>query len=164
MLTDGVVTLRDISAADIALLYEWRNGAETRPMFRDDRPLELDSHSRFVRRHLEAPNGDYWWIIEVSRVPVGTISLYHFSADRRNCEFGRFIISPEHRGRGYGRRALALVMGMARSSGVERISCEVLSSNQGAVRLYDGLGFAAKGIDEAGPRSFILMEAGLNRK
>jgi RimJ/RimL family protein N-acetyltransferase len=164
MLTDGAIVLRDIAAADITLLYEWRNDPETGPMFRDDRPLNFESHSRFVQRYFENRQGDYWWIVEATHVPVGTISLYGFSADRRACEFGRFIIGREYRGSGYGRRALALAMSAARSLGVERISCEVLSSNEGALRLYNHLGFTAKGIDHAGPRQFILMEAELNRK
>ena len=162
MLTDGAVTLREVAADDTALLYAWRNDAETRPMFRDDRLLEFESHSRFVQRHIAGPPGDYWWIVEAGRLPVGTISLYRFSADRKACEFGRFIIIPEHRGRGYGRRALSLAMSFARSRGVERMSCEVLSSNEPAVRLYSSLGFTLKGIDHSGPRSFVLMEAGLN--
>jgi RimJ/RimL family protein N-acetyltransferase len=163
MLADGAIALREIAAADIALLYGWRNDAETRPMFRDDRPLDFDSHCRFVQQYFAGARDDYWWIVEASHVPIGTISLYRFSADRRACEFGRFIIGREHRGLGYGRRALALAMGMARSLGVERISCEVLSSNEQALRLYSSLGFTWKGIDNAGQRSFVLMEAELNR-
>lgn len=160
MLTDGGIALREITPDDIPLLYAWRNDPENRPMFRDDRPLNFDSHSRFVQRHFEDAPGDYWWIVEASGVPVGTISLYRFSAGRRVCEFGRFIISREHRGRGYGRRALMLAIGRARSLGVERISCEVLSSNEPALRLYNSLGFTTKGIDQAGQRSFVLLEAG----
>jgi ribosomal-protein-alanine N-acetyltransferase len=164
MLTDGAIALREITAADITLLHGWRNDAETRPMFRDDRPLHFDSHSRFVQRYFANAPGDYWWIVEASQVPIGTISLYRFSADRRACEFGRFIIGREHRGCGYGRRALALALSLARSLGVERISCEVLSSNERALRLYGSLGFTRKGIDDAGARRFVLMEAELNRK
>ena len=86
------------------------------------------------------------------------------NADRRTCEFGRFIIGREYRALGYGRRALALAMSVARSLGVERISCEVLSTNDCALRLYDRCGFTVKAIDQTGLRRFISMEAELNKK
>jgi RimJ/RimL family protein N-acetyltransferase len=159
MLTDGTVVLREVTVADIALLYAWRNDPETHPMFRDDRPLDFDSHRRFVERYSASVPGDYWWIVEAAGVPVGAIALYGFGADRRACEFGRFIIGREHRGCGYGRRALELAMRFARSLGVERISCAVLSSNEHALRLYSSLGFIAKGIEHAGERGFVLMES-----
>ena len=164
MLTDGVINLREISANDIRLLYDWRNDPQSRPMFRDDRALDFDAHCGFLRRYFTGERGEYWWIAEVSGVPVGTICLYSFDTDRHTCEFGRFIIGREHRGAGYGRRALLLAMSVARSLGVERMVCEVLSSNESAIRLYDSLGFVEVGIDPAGPRRFILMEAELNQK
>jgi len=161
-LTDGVITLRAIGHGDIPLLYEWRNDPRTRPMFRDDTPLEFTAHSRFVLGYLESGDRAYWLIIEASHIPVGTIGLHRFSADGRGCEFGRFIVAPEYRGSGYGRRALALLMTLAASLGMRRISCEVLDSNTHALRLYSSLGFTAKGTSDCGPRSFILMEAELN--
>jgi ribosomal-protein-alanine N-acetyltransferase len=164
MLTDQVIALRAIAAADISLLYEWRNDPRTRSMFRDDQPLNFDSHARFVQQFFENAQADYWWIVEAAHVPIGTISLYRFNADRRTCEFGRFIIGREYRALGYGRRALALAMSVARSLGVERISCEVLSTNDCALRLYDRCGFTVKAIDQTGLRRFISMEAELNKK
>lgn len=160
-LTDGVILLRAIERGDISRLFEWRNDPRTRPMFRDDAPLDFDAHSRFVRECLASQDCTYWMIIEASRIPVGTISLHHFSADGWECEFGRFIISPEHRGSGYGRRALALLMTLAASLGVHRISCEVRRSNAQALRLYRSLGFRAQGTDDCAPRNFVLMEAEL---
>ena len=163
MLSDGVVFLREITTADIPLLFEWRNETETRPLFRDERPLQFDKHTGFIESHLANPHRDYWWIIEAGNEPVGTIALYGFTADRRACEFGRFIIGRSHRGAGYGHRALRLAMSVARSLGVERLSCEVLSSNDLAMGLYSSLGFAVKGVEVTGRRSFVLMENDLNR-
>ena len=160
MLTDGTIALRPIRADDVALLFEWRNDPENRKMFRDDRPLNFNCHCRFVERRIERGE-DYWWIIEAASVPSGTISLYNFDANRRTCEFGRFIVGREHRGQGYGRRALALVVEFARSMQVERIACEVLSSNVQASGLYGSLGFAVKRVTDEGARQFQWMEAEL---
>jgi dTDP-4-amino-4,6-dideoxygalactose transaminase/RimJ/RimL family protein N-acetyltransferase len=162
-ITDGVIALREVANSDITRLYEWRNDPGTHPMFRDDRPLEFEAHSRFVRRYLESRDRVYWLIIEASEIPVGTISL-RLSADGRECEPGRLIIAPAYRGAGYGRRALALLMTFAVSLGVERLSCEVLSSNEHILRICRSLGFTTKGIDDSGQRGFVLMEAALQQE
>jgi RimJ/RimL family protein N-acetyltransferase len=161
-LSDGVVALRRIAPGDIPRLYEWRNDPGTRRMFRDSRPLEFESHRRFVEGYLESGAPGYWLIVEAADIPVGTISLYDFSADGRECEFGRFIIAPGHRGSGYGRRTLALLMAFAASLGVKRIRCEVLASNEPALCLYGSLGFRSQGQDGSGERTFVLMETELS--
>ncbi len=164
MTDDGVVALRAVTERDIQLLYTWRNDESTRRMFRDDRALDLAAHERFVRQFLENSQGDYWWIAEAGGVPVGTICLFHFSPDRRVCEFGRFIVAPDHRGRGYGRRILMLAMEFARSIAVERLLCVALTSNERAFGLYQSLGFVVQERNREGERGFILMETELSRK
>ena len=159
-----MIALREVVPGDIPRLHEWRNDPRTRPMFRDTRPLEFESHRRFVEGYLDHGPLGYWLIVEASDIPVGTISLYHFSADGRECEFGRFVIAPEYRGSGYGRRALTLLMTFAASLGVNRITCEVLGSNEAALRLYGSLGFRPRSQDDSGERSFVLMEAELSGK
>jgi RimJ/RimL family protein N-acetyltransferase len=161
---EGGVTLRAITAADILRLYEWRNAPDTRPMFRDSRPLDFETHRRFVETVLEGESRAYWLIVEASNVPVGTISLYNFSRDGRECEFGRFVIAAGYRGRGYGRRALARLVELAQSVGLERVKCEVLASNKPALRLYASLGFCPKSEIRHGDRCFVLMEAELSPK
>lgn len=161
---DSGIALRAITGADTFRLYDWRNAPDTRPMFRDIRPLDFETHRRFVTKALEGEPRAYWFIVEASKVPVGTISLYNFSRDGRECEFGRFIIAAGYRGRGYGRRALARLMELARSLGVERVRCEVLASNEPALRLYASLGFCPKNEGRDGDRCFVLMEAELSPK
>jgi len=163
-LADGVITLREVTLADTPLLYEWRNDPSTRSQFRDDQPLEYGSHGRFVRRCLETYPRPHWFIISTPEGPVGTICLYDFSADGKTCEFGRFIVARSHRGLGLGRRALILLMTYAASLGVARLCCEVLSSNEQALRLYRSLGFTATGVCDSGLREFTSMEAVLARE
>lgn len=162
LLTDGVVSLRDVTAGDLERLFDWRNDPRTRPMFRHDAPLDFEAHGRFVRAYLENPPRGAWLIVEAAGSAVGAISLYNFSPDGRACEFGRFLIAPAHRGAGYGRRALTLLLAWAASLGVAKVSCEVLSSNAQALRLYRSLGFTVTGQADSGARSFVMLEARLS--
>jgi RimJ/RimL family protein N-acetyltransferase len=88
---------------------------------------------------------------------VGTITLYNRSADGREAEWGRLVVDPEHQGRGYAGRALALLIAHARALGVRRLRCEVLESNAMAAGLYRRAGFVPTGVDEAAGRRFLQL-------
>lgn len=55
-------------------------------------------------------------------------------------------VHPDYRRQGFGKTLLEAVVGEARRCGVERITLEVRKSNEAAQRLYQSLGFSAKGM------------------
>jgi len=55
-------------------------------------------------------------------------------------------LPPVQRGRGLGKALMARLMRAAAARGAERMTLEVRPSNTPALRLYEGLGFAAVGI------------------
>ncbi|MGE5484101.1 MAG: ribosomal protein S18-alanine N-acetyltransferase [Ignavibacteriales bacterium] len=55
-------------------------------------------------------------------------------------------VDPAYRGHGLGRRIMLELMERARSRGATRMTLEVRKSNEVARRLYEKLGFVAKGI------------------
>lgn len=159
-LSDGVVSLREIRAADAELLYFLRMNPQSREMFRKTGVVPFESHAAMVERYLTGATRDYWFVIEAAERPAGTISLYDFD-DAGACEFGRFAISPDARNRGYGRRALRLAMQFAGSIGIRRLNCEVLSTNAAALHLYRELGFVAISAENVAGRTFMQMSAEL---
>jgi RimJ/RimL family protein N-acetyltransferase len=161
-MSDGVISFRDISPSDMALLYVWRMESGTRLMFRHTEVVPFEFHRARVERHMQGGRPDRWFIIEAAEKPVGTISLYNFSEDSKTCEWGRFIIAPEARNVGYGRRALKLLTRYAQSIGVKRLNCEVLESNRVALRLYRELGFFETGAQDCAGRTFLSMTADLD--
>jgi RimJ/RimL family protein N-acetyltransferase len=160
-LTDGLVRLREIQPTDAELLYSLRMNPQSREMFRNTGVIPFETHAAMVERYLSGSSPGYWFVIEVARGPVGTISLYDFDDGRRGCEFGRFAISPDARNSGYGRRALRLVMKFAGSIGVRRLYCEVLSTNSAALNLYRDLGFVEMSTEDVAGRTFVKMVAEL---
>lgn len=161
-ITDGIISLREISRSDSKLLYTWRMDASSRTMFRDTAVAAFDFHLSVIERYLNSDSLDCWFLIEVEGGPVGTLSLYNFTEGGRVCEWGRFVIAPEARNRGYGRRALKLLMAYARSAGVKRMKCEVLATNGIALHLYCDLGFAQSGVHDHDGRNFLTMTADLD--
>lgn len=59
-----------------------------------------------------------------------------------------FAVLPGHQHQGYGRAALVEVTERLRRSGVEKISLEVLSTNDSALHLYETCGFDALGTED----------------
>jgi RimJ/RimL family protein N-acetyltransferase len=157
----GEVRLREIVPADVADLYRWRMDPGTRAMFRGTDPVSIETHRAFLARYFQPDNTDRWFVIEAGGEPVGTIALYDVSADGREAEWGRFVVAPEHRGRGWGRRGLELLIDHARAIGVRTLRCEVLAGNATAEGLYRRLGFAETGSYEHEGRRFLQLAARL---
>jgi RimJ/RimL family protein N-acetyltransferase len=160
-LSDGVVSLREIAPGDAEFLYQVRMDPLSRPMFRNVELVPYESHERMVRKYFETRSGDRWFLIEAGGKAVGTISLYGFEDEGRRCEWGRFVIAPEWRKSGLGRRALRLLLDYARSVGVERAHCEVLAGNTAAQRLYQEAGFVQTGESDYHGRTFLELSCDL---
>lgn len=156
-MSDGVVRLREVRPEDARRLYAWRMDESARPMFRSTAEVPFAAHERFMARYFADGNTDRWFVIEAEGEPVGTITLYGFSPDGREAEWGRLVVDPALRGRGHARRALALVIEHARALGVRTLRCEVLEGNDVAAGLYRQAGFLPAGMDEAGGRRFLHL-------
>lgn len=157
----GDLRLREITLADAADLYRWRMDPASRGYFRNAGEVPFADHEAFLSRYFEADNTDRWFIVEAGGEPVGALALYDFDASYTAAEWGRFVIASEHRGRGWGRRSLALLIDHARAIGVRDLRCEVLAGNDAAEGLYRQLGFTETGAYEHAGRRFLRLAARL---
>ena len=158
-----MIRLREVTPADAPALYRWRMDPETRMQFRDTREVPYEAHLAFVQRYFAPANTDRWLIVEAEGEPVGAIALYDVSPDGAEAEWGRFVIAPEHRGKGWGRRSLELLIDHARAIGVRRLRCEVLAGNAVAEELYRRLGFTETGSYQDGGRTFRRLSLTLTK-
>jgi diamine N-acetyltransferase len=62
----------------------------------------------------------------------------------------RFMIDARHQGRGYGRRAMELLLDEARADGAREITLSVVPGEHSALDFYRGLGFEETGNIEHG--------------
>lgn len=161
---DGEVRLREVIPEDSAALYRWRMEPGARAMFRGSDVVPYETHRAFLERYFQPGNRDRWFVIEAGGEPVGAIALYDFSADGTAAEWGRFVVAPERRGRGWGRRSLELLIDHAREIGVRDLRCEVLAGNAPAEGLYRRLGFAETGSYSHEGRRFLQLSARLTEE
>ena len=160
LLTDGSVSLRENSPTDSEMLYRGRMAPLSRSMFLNTEVIPYEAHESMIQKYFRADTKDCWFVIESAQKPVGTIALYNFEDHGRRSEWGRFVIAPESRGLGFGRRALRLFMEYAKTSG-RSLHSEVLSTNVVPLHLYRDLGFVEKAVREDGGRSFVELSVDL---
>jgi RimJ/RimL family protein N-acetyltransferase len=154
---DADFRLREVTPADSQNLYRWRMDSSSRPMFRSTEKVPFGAHASLLARYFSPDNLDRWFVIEAHGAPVGAITLHGPSAGGEEAEWGRLVVAPEARGRGYGRRALALLIEDARRIGLSRLRCEVLAGNAAAEAIYGELGFRETGRDETEGRIFRYL-------
>ena len=69
----------------------------------------------------------------------------------------RFMIDARHQGRGYARRAMALLLDEARADGAREITLSVVPGEHSALDFYRGLGFEETGKIEHGELELRLL-------
>jgi RimJ/RimL family protein N-acetyltransferase len=79
------------------------------------------------------------WVAEDDGRPVGTVTL----TDEGDglAQLGHFLLEPQHRGAGTGRRLVEEVLSFARDAGYERVQLFTFSELKAAARLYRAAGF-----------------------
>jgi len=143
-----LVTLRARTAADVDALYRLTADLETWEERTPSRPSPL-TRSAFEKRLTDTASGpgtrSIEFVIDVDGAAVGSVSLFGFDDLARHAEIGIAVLA-EHRGRGIGSAALAKMVAFAFvRCNLRRVHLQAISSNVGAIRVYEKAGFEVEG-------------------
>ena len=111
----------------------------------DGIPFVREKAAAALAELLADPSAGRVWLITAESDAVGYVVLtFGFSLEYhgRDAFIDELYVDGSFRGRGYGRRALALVEDEARALHVRELHLEVERRNEGAQRLYRRLGFS----------------------
>ncbi|SEF01041.1 GNAT family N-acetyltransferase [Ruania alba] len=150
VLTGEMVTLRAIRADDADPLRAGLTDPEGLRMAGLTKEYTPESVARWAADAATREGRFDWATTTDGEEILGRISLESVDLDAR-CGDIRSLTLPGHRGRGYGREAIMLVLDFAFGApgdgglGLHRVGLEVLSINPRAAALYQSLGFVVEG-------------------
>jgi ribosomal protein S18 acetylase RimI-like enzyme len=84
-------------------------------------------------------DGEGLWIAEAEGERIGAVILSDEGDGLSRLRM--FVLRPEHRGAGVGRRLLEALLASARAAGYERMELDTFSELRAAAHLYRGAGF-----------------------
>lgn len=100
-----------------------------------------------IVKFIKETTGLFLSIFNDQKEHVGNIHLSRINLVSRNAELG-IVLAKEHHGKGYGERAIKLVIKHAfEILNLHRIHLTVVSANKAAIKLYERLGFTKEGIE-----------------
>jgi len=107
----------------------------------DSRTFTIDETKNWYHKN----NPDFWMIF-ADEVLIGYFRLSNYSKENKNIYIGADI-AKEYTGKGIAKKAYNLFIPFLFTEyNLNKISLEVLSTNQRAINLYDKLGFVKEGI------------------
>ena len=83
-------TLRPVTVEDAEFIVRLRNQAHVKDCV-NDTSTDVERQRQWIRDYLQRDN-EYYWIIETpDGEPFGTMSLYHYDAEKNQIESGRWV-------------------------------------------------------------------------
>ena len=132
----GPVTLRRATVLDASRVLAWNGAADVRARSRDPRPIAADDHARWFAARLRAPRGGLW-IAVLDGCPVGVIRIDRETAAAAALGRISIVLDASVRGRGLGRRVIALAC--AADGGP--VVAEILVDNRASRACFEAAGF-----------------------
>lgn len=150
------VRLAPLSENDIELLRNWRNSPQNTQFLRKLPHLTADMQKKWFQSYLQEDSCCTFSIcMAEGNKTVGSVCLYDIDQEKKQCEWGRFMIGEqEAHGKGIGFKALLLCLHIGfQKFGLNRIYGSVHEKNMPARKVDDKAGFVVYGthpFDESG--------------
>ena len=124
-----------------------RNHPDIRQWFRYKDDISEAQQKRWFEKYINAPCDVMFAIFSSeSHDFIGANALYNINGKGR-AEYGRIIIDPELRGRGFGYKATCAAILIARDQmNLQQLVLEVYDANQRAISIYRKCGFIETGM------------------
>ena len=157
ILTTERLVLRKLSLNDEQAIFTLRTDIEVNKYL--DRPIcnSVDDARKFIQTvntNIDNNKAFYWAItLANNNVLVGTICLFGFSEEHKNCEIGYELLT-KFQGQGIMKEAVESVIDYAfHTLQVEKIEAFFHRDNQGSVKLLDKFSFEnSNEVDEENPK------------
>jgi len=139
VIQEGNLVLRPVEEADIPLVARWMNNVHVSHWMDYDAPVSEAEVRTDIRR---ARAEGVALVIEVDKVPVGRIGLNQLRPRDRRASTYMYIGEDTYRGRGYGSKAMQLLLNYAfEVKNLRLVELWALAHNEAALANYKKVGF-----------------------
>lgn len=144
------IKLRKMTMEDVERYHSWRNDVDV--MMSTNPSLDLytlPETKAFVEGVILNSNSSKSYIIQdkANEKAIGIMSLINMDQKNRNAECIIDIGEKDYWGKGIGKEALKLLLDYAfLEMNLHRVSLRVFSFNEGAIHLYNKMGFKQEGV------------------
>lgn len=143
------VMLRSLEEGEIEFLRQWRNDPRNTTFLRKLPHITKEMQEEWYSEYLKDETCYTFAIMEKEVIGgvVGSVCLYDIDKEKRQCEWGRFMIGSEQaHGKGIGLKALLLCLHIGfKFFEMERIYASVHEHNLPARKVDDRAGFVIFG-------------------
>ena len=141
-MTNG--TLRPMKTADLDLVLSWRNKKEIREKMYTTHVISREEHQAWWSR-ISSDDTCQYFMFEDEGKPLGVVGFSKIDLHNKNAEWAFY--SGDNSVRGIGTRMEIAALDYAfETLELNKLSCEVLESNERVVRFHRKFGFEVEGI------------------
>lgn len=137
--------LRPLKLDDIIRVLNWRNLPDVARYMYTDHLITEAEHVNWFGSALGSPDREYW-IVELDGRAVGLANLYDISERHSRAYWAFYLADPAVRGHGVGSFTERFMISRAFvDRGLNKLCCEVLSSNDAVIMMHQKFGFGIDG-------------------
>lgn len=151
MLRDNELILREVREEDIDLFVKWTNDFEIFKYFNRQLPLTKSAEKEWFN-NLHRGEEEAAFTIEIEDLndirPIGKCGLHDIDHFNRSAEILILIGDKNCQGKGYGPRAIKLLVdyGFSRMN-LHRIRARIFDFNPRSIKMFEKIGFTQEGVE-----------------
>ena len=84
------------------------------------------------------------WVIEIDNVIIGYIDFKFRTKVTKYIFINQIMIDDKYRGKGYGKKLIMELVGLAKKNNFERVELNCWSFNENALKFYEKMGFISQ--------------------
>ena len=141
-------TMRPVTVEDAEFIVRLRNQAHAKG-YVNDTSTDVERQRQWICDYLKRDN-EYYWIIETPEgEPFGTVSLYHYDAEKNQIESGRWV---ELKGEKYTynlfKSTVQLNDFVFNVLKVDKVVFDVVATNRRVIRFHQSYGVEITGVEK----------------
>lgn len=155
MIYGNQIRLRAVEHEDLPQFVTWLNDPEVTAGLLIYQPMSLGDEERWYQGMLARPADEHPLVIEIQDgeawIMVGNLGLHHIDWRCRSVEVGIFIGEKALWSKGYGTKAMRLLLRHSFNTlNMNRVYLRVYENNPRAIRSYEKAGYVHEGRERQG--------------